>query len=66
MVQVHGPWVIDRCIHPSIHPSTRLQDIKVQLAVHELKKRKDAVVAMQKKVEDAIAASKAAFDDEDD
>ncbi len=38
----------------------------MQLAVHELKKRKDRLARMQKALEDALAASKAAFDDEDD
>ncbi|GIL43019.1 hypothetical protein Vafri_826 [Volvox africanus] len=42
------------------------QDIPVQLAVHELKKRKDTLAKLQKQVEDALAAQEALFDDEDD
>ncbi len=38
----------------------------MQLAVSELKKRKEKVAALQKQLQDALAASKAMFDDEDD
>ncbi|KAG2482451.1 hypothetical protein HYH03_018621 [Edaphochlamys debaryana] len=41
-------------------------DIQVQIAVMELKKRKERVAALQKALEDALAASKAAFDDDDE
>eukprot|EP00198_Chlamydomonas_reinhardtii_P002501 XP_001691837.1 predicted protein [Chlamydomonas reinhardtii] len=41
-------------------------DIPVQIAVMELKKRKEKLAALQKALDDALAASKAAFDDDDD
>ncbi|EFJ51975.1 hypothetical protein VOLCADRAFT_87027 [Volvox carteri f. nagariensis] len=42
------------------------QDIPVQLAVFELKKRKEHLAKLQKQLQDALAASYALFDDEDD
>ncbi|GIL72948.1 hypothetical protein Vretifemale_3190 [Volvox reticuliferus] len=42
------------------------QDIPVQLAVYELKKRKETLAKLQKQLEDALAAQEALFDDEDD
>ncbi len=41
-------------------------DIPVQIAVMELKKRKEKLASLQKALEDALAASKAAFDDDDE
>ncbi|KAG2448270.1 hypothetical protein HYH02_006854 [Chlamydomonas schloesseri] len=41
-------------------------DIPVQIAVMELKKRKEKLTSLQKALEDALAASKAAFDDDDE
>ncbi|GLC38930.1 hypothetical protein PLESTB_000462500 [Pleodorina starrii] len=42
------------------------QDIPVQLAVYELKKRKERLAALQKRLEEELAAAKALFDDEDE
>ncbi|KXZ44265.1 hypothetical protein GPECTOR_70g496 [Gonium pectorale] len=42
------------------------QDIPVQIAVLELKKRKEKLAELQKRLEDALAASRAAFDDDDE
>ncbi|PNH12396.1 hypothetical protein TSOC_000702 [Tetrabaena socialis] len=42
------------------------QDIPVQMAVLKLKENKEQLVKLQRRLEDALLASRAAFDDDDD